>query len=302
MRTLFQKTRGSFLVDIMVSMGILTMSISASLTLINQSIQTNSVNKNKVIAVNLAREGIEGVRLIRDTNWLRYGTKKRICWNFWNNTNQDNKWEKASDSLCEEGIGIESGYNTHPIGISLLGNNINIGIKSYILHFDEVNFNWLLVENFTTIPDEWNGEPATQIDTCSDANLTTLTTTHIGQDNCQISNAASGNWAYRYNIVNADTLNSRLYLNDRGIYTHTQLGNEARETDFYREVFIEYPLGEGGFHPALEDGQNTSTIKATDNQILVTVNVWYKGHGGIMKKVSLETELTDYLERTNWAD
>jgi len=95
-------------------------------------------------------------------------------------------------------------------------------------------------------------------------------------------------------------ISTRLYLNSDGLYTHTQPGNT--ETDFYRELFIEYPLGEGGFHPAVANGISTPEIMAADNQMLITVKVWYKGHGGVMRDITLETELTDYLERTNWAD
>jgi len=155
---IFNKTRGSFLADVMVSLGVLTMAVSASVGVINQSIKTNSVNKNKIIAVNIAREGLEGMRLVRDTNWLRYGTKKRICWNFWNNTNEDIAWEKSSDTLCQEGGAPENGYNTHPIGISTIATNSSIGVKSYLLHEDRVNYSWFLLENFNVIPDEWDGK------------------------------------------------------------------------------------------------------------------------------------------------
>ena len=38
-------------------------------------------SKNRIIAINAAREGVEAVRNIRDTNWLKYNSKKRTCWN-----------------------------------------------------------------------------------------------------------------------------------------------------------------------------------------------------------------------------
>ncbi|MBU0576990.1 hypothetical protein KJ742_07795 [Patescibacteria group bacterium] len=45
------------------------------------SLRNVNVSKNRVIAVNIAREGIEAVRNIRDTNWLKFSGNRRICWN-----------------------------------------------------------------------------------------------------------------------------------------------------------------------------------------------------------------------------
>ena len=40
-----------------------------------------TVSKNRVVAVNIAREGLEAMRNLRDTNWLRYSGNRRECWN-----------------------------------------------------------------------------------------------------------------------------------------------------------------------------------------------------------------------------
>ncbi len=295
---------GSFLADIIVAMVILTMSITTSLTLINQSITTNSVNKNKITAVNLAREGLEAMRIIRDTNWMRYGTKKRICWNFWDNTNENHEWNHSSDENCQEDEGIE-GVSRHPIGIinpfdkSDTGDtNIQIdpeGIKSFILSLDEINYTWTLVENFYVIPK--NGDISQKIPTCKKTEL-------VHNEECTTGDISTTAWASRKDSVNSGVLgsidiSSRLYVTSSGLYTHFPNGNT--ETDFYREVFIEYPFGEDAFHPAVTE-QNSDLVKQNDNQILIKVKVWYKGHGGIMRNVTLETELTDYLQRTDWSE
>lgn len=39
------------------------------------------VARDRVIATNIAREGIEAVRNIRDTNWLKFSNNRRTCWN-----------------------------------------------------------------------------------------------------------------------------------------------------------------------------------------------------------------------------
>lgn len=283
-----QKTRGSFLADVMVSMGILTMSITASLGILSQSIYTNSVNKNKIIAVNLAREGIEGVRLVRDTNWLRYGSNKRVCWNFWDNTNEDNIWENGSDDLCTESVETgHSGENIHPIGIA----TGNVFIKSYLLVLNTINYNFTLVENFKYIPE--NGKVQNQEPTYkTDEVLLTL--------NADNTPATIEDWGNRQSAL---LLSSRLYLDkETNLYTHfpeSKNGITNTSTDFYREIFIEYPLGSNEFYP---NNVSNPLNNSLDNQISITVQVWYKGHGGIMKKVVLETELTDYLERENWSE
>ena len=58
--------KGFTLVETVVSIGILLMGISASLTLITSTIAYSKQTENLVVVVNLAREGIEVVRSIRD--------------------------------------------------------------------------------------------------------------------------------------------------------------------------------------------------------------------------------------------
>jgi hypothetical protein len=290
----FQKKSGSFLADIMVSMGVLTMSITASITLINQSITTNSVNRNKVIAVNLAREGIEAVRTIRDTNWMRYGTKKRVCWNFWKNTNEDSIWTESGDAPTCENLGVEyegyDGINRHPIGLAhreIENPPIDaVRIKNYLVVLDTTNYDWTLVENFYFFDEDFIEDK-----TCNNSELT-------NGDDCE--SELSRHWTKRVeNITNTSSLpKSRLYLDsDTQLYTHDPDGNES--TDFHREIYLTYPMGDGDFYPSSTDNDD---IKFLDNQIVVTSKVWYRGHGGIMRNVVLETELTDYLERENWND
>jgi Tfp pilus assembly protein PilV len=293
-----KKTKGSFLVDVLVSLGILMMGMTASYSVVSQALISNTVNKNKIIAINLAREGMEAIHLVRGTNWLRYGSKKRICWNFWNNTDENHYWSNSSDDTCEEDV-IRTGQNQHPIGIAnridsnsgsyIIGDDIKI--KSYLAVLDPTNYDWTLVENFYYInlanPDVLNQEPTciTQQDRDEGKEDPLLVSSN---DSCSDD---PGMWGERrFQVGN---ITSRLYKDSiTGLYTHQTEGNVP--TNFFREIIISYPLGtDDDFFP-----ENNSW----DNQILVTVLVWYRGHGGNYKKIILETELTDYLERTNWTD
>lgn len=68
---------GFTLVEIVVVLFIISLGLIGVLTLIIQNIQSQSYNKNNLIAYQLAQEGIELVRKVRDSNWkaaLPYNT------------------------------------------------------------------------------------------------------------------------------------------------------------------------------------------------------------------------------------
>lgn len=66
----FKKKAGFSILEIVVSIFIIAMGMVGVLSLINQNIQAQYINKNRLIASQLAQEGIELVRNIRDKNWL----------------------------------------------------------------------------------------------------------------------------------------------------------------------------------------------------------------------------------------
>lgn len=70
---------GETLIEIVVALFALTLFSAASTLVIVSALSSTRINKNNLAALNLAREGIELVRNIRDTNWLKYADK--TCWN-----------------------------------------------------------------------------------------------------------------------------------------------------------------------------------------------------------------------------
>jgi type II secretory pathway pseudopilin PulG len=62
--------RGQSLIEAIVALGILTTAISSALTLASASIGAERESGASITAGNLAREGIEAVRVLRDSNWL----------------------------------------------------------------------------------------------------------------------------------------------------------------------------------------------------------------------------------------
>lgn len=75
------KQRGETILEIVISMSVLTIGITLASTVMGSALRNMNASKNRVIAVNVAREGLEAMRNIRDTNWLKYSSKKRECWN-----------------------------------------------------------------------------------------------------------------------------------------------------------------------------------------------------------------------------
>ncbi len=61
--------RGFTLVEVVVILFIMSMGLIGILGLIVQNIQSQSYNKSNLIAYQLAQEGIELIRKVRDSNW-----------------------------------------------------------------------------------------------------------------------------------------------------------------------------------------------------------------------------------------
>lgn len=73
--------RGETLAETIIALSVLAMGITIASTVVLNSMRNMAAAKQRVVAVNIAREGIEAVRGIRDTNWLLYSDRRRQCWN-----------------------------------------------------------------------------------------------------------------------------------------------------------------------------------------------------------------------------
>lgn len=76
----YYKNRGETIIEVLIAVVISTMVLTAVFVLLNRAIDTNVNVRDRVIALNIAREGIEAVRNIRDTNWLKYAGDRRGKW------------------------------------------------------------------------------------------------------------------------------------------------------------------------------------------------------------------------------
>ena len=130
--------KGSVMIEVLVSLFIFGMGLAGATALISSAIHANSVNKNRIIALNLAREGIEAVRNMRDTNWMTWSANMRQCWNFWDNTDEDGEVDD-DDLACNISVGDDQ--NNHPFGKLSDGNFV----RDFIVDFDETNYRWALI-------------------------------------------------------------------------------------------------------------------------------------------------------------
>lgn len=76
-----KKSRGETLLEVIVALLVLTIGSASATSLIVTSIRANQFNKDSLIALNLAQEGIEYMRNLRDTNWIKFSANTKGCWN-----------------------------------------------------------------------------------------------------------------------------------------------------------------------------------------------------------------------------
>ncbi len=121
MKTVFKNQAGQTLIETLVASVVLVMGISAAVGLAIYGLgATSGVNK-QLIASGLAREGIEAVKNMRDTNWLRSSADTN-CFDFYTQTNIalcHKNWLNASG-----GYNIDPGTSqTYTLGTKLTGTN-----------------------------------------------------------------------------------------------------------------------------------------------------------------------------------
>ena len=110
--------KGFTLIEVITILLVVSLGMIGVLSLIVQNIQSQSLNKNTLIAYQLAQEGVELIRQVRDTNW-REG-------NDWDDNLHDGKYymdytdtipthaySQASGNLAQDSGGM---YQSNPSG------------------------------------------------------------------------------------------------------------------------------------------------------------------------------------------
>lgn len=74
------KKNGFLLVEAMISITILLMVSATAITLLIYANKAIQFNAHSLEASWIAQEGINGIRGLRDTNWIRFSYDKETCW------------------------------------------------------------------------------------------------------------------------------------------------------------------------------------------------------------------------------
>jgi type II secretory pathway pseudopilin PulG len=126
--TINQRQRGQTLVETMVAVFVMVMGITAALGLASYSLNASTGIRKQIIGMGLAREGIEAVKNMRDTNWLQ-GTLSSDCYKFITGSTGD---PEQSPANCYKDWLRPSGDNGYDF-------NYNGDEQSYRLIFDANN-------------------------------------------------------------------------------------------------------------------------------------------------------------------
>jgi hypothetical protein len=69
------------LIEVIMAIFVVALGSAAATSLVISALQTNAITRDNLLALNLATEGAEAMRNIRDSNWIKYAYDKQKCWN-----------------------------------------------------------------------------------------------------------------------------------------------------------------------------------------------------------------------------
>lgn len=77
----FKSRPAESLIETLAAITVIVIATTSAMVLIRTSLMGNEVIGEKLVAMNLALEGIEAVKNIRDTNYLNFASDAENCWN-----------------------------------------------------------------------------------------------------------------------------------------------------------------------------------------------------------------------------
>ena len=188
-----QKNAGQTLIETVVAIFVMVMGITAAVGLANYAFSNSSSIVKQIVGVGLAREGIEAIKNMRDSNWLQQTTIDTDCYDFTSASNVAKCYRNWETQL----------YNFKP---NLSG--------QYHLKFDATSPNfWILQENDPTAPpgqrDKWGLD--------NSANLSRFGMYTYGGNPPELGSSGY----YRKVIVTED---------NTGVYANTGIGPKIKVT------------------------------------------------------------------------
>lgn len=77
---MFRDTRGNSIIEVIVVIVILSAGIIGTYGILSSGQKLSTTSENRIRAINIAREGLEAVENIRDTNWIKFSSDYDNCW------------------------------------------------------------------------------------------------------------------------------------------------------------------------------------------------------------------------------
>ena len=111
---MFKNIRWETIAEIIITIIILMLTIMSGYKVLSSTLTAKDIAEDRIIAINLAKEWLEGIRYIRDYNWLFYGDRAELCWNHYEDFNNDWKsdWDENNNldfyevaDWCMEALG-----------------------------------------------------------------------------------------------------------------------------------------------------------------------------------------------------
>lgn len=73
--------RGETIIEVLIALLVVTIGSATATSMILSSLKATQFNKDSLLALNLAQEGVEVMRNFRDSNWLKFSSNPQGCWN-----------------------------------------------------------------------------------------------------------------------------------------------------------------------------------------------------------------------------
>ena len=89
------------LIETMIAITVIILATTAAMSVLRTATNGNDIIGQKAIAINLAEEGFEALRNLRDTNYLLFSSDPDECWN---------KTNATDVSTCFSATEITDGY------------------------------------------------------------------------------------------------------------------------------------------------------------------------------------------------
>ncbi len=131
----YKKKRAESLVEVIIAIFVVAMGAGITSSLVVSALQSNSFSRDNLIALNLAVEGLEAVRDIRDSNWLKFSFDQKTCWDLLPSQTECNENSKRIETKnYTTYLGADYAWQLKEAGTPLNLDTTNPDNNNYVLN------------------------------------------------------------------------------------------------------------------------------------------------------------------------